>query len=375
MRRLALATLSALHSVETRPLASGAVTAQIAPRTVPVATDRFGRPLRSLRLSVTDRCNLRCSYCMPEDSYVWLPKKELLDFDELRRLVGLFCDVGVDRLRLTGGEPLLRRGLVDLVAMLRREPRLRDVALTTNGTLLADHAEALRRAGLDRVTVSLDTLRPERFRALSRRDDLSKVFEGIEAAAEAGFPGPLKIDTVVLGGVNDDELSDLIDFGRTVGAEVRFIEYMDVGGATRWSPERVVTRAEILDQIRHARGPFRPLADRGSAPAEQLVLEDGTVFGVIASTTAPFCGDCDRSRVTADGMWLTCLYATRGVDLKTPLRAGSDDEVRALLTRRWSERTDRGAERRLAEGEHRGALVPVDALRSNPHLEMHTRGG
>src|ERR1700682_828646 len=210
--------------------------------------DRLGRPLRSLRVSVTDRCNLRSIYCMPQEEYVWLPREELLTFEEIARLVEVFTSLGVEDVRLTGGEPLLRRDLAGLVRMLTANPRIRDLAMTTNGVLFAEHAEELRAAGLHRVTLSLDTLRPERFLALTGRDTHAQVLAGIAAARSAGF-GKLKLDTVVLRGTNDDELADLIEFGREAGAEVRFIEYMDVGGATEWSLEKVFTRAEMLDRL------------------------------------------------------------------------------------------------------------------------------
>jgi cyclic pyranopterin phosphate synthase len=336
--------------------------------------DTFGRPLRNLRLSVTDRCNLRCEYCMPEESYVWLPREDLLRFGEMRALVDIFIALGVDKVRLTGGEPLLRRELERLVGMLAERRELKDIALTTNGVLLADHADALKAAGLHRVTVSLDTLRPDRFARLTRFDALDAVHEGIRSAARVF--GRAKIDTVVIRGVNDDELLDLIEYGKAVTGEVRFIEYMDVGGATRWSPDRVVSRREILDVVARRYGRIDPAAQASSAPADQFTLPDGTSFGIISSTTAPFCASCDRSRLTADGMWYLCLYATRGIDLRAALRSGASvEELAALVTAGWTGRTDRGAEERLALGERR-AFVPVqDLLRKDPHLEMHTRGG
>src|SRR5262245_37133633 len=207
--------------------------------------DRYGRPLRNLRLSVTDRCNLRCEYCMPETDYVWLPREDVLRIEEMSALVDIFVMLGVDKVRLTGGEPLLRGDLVALVTMLAAKPVLRDLALTTNGVLLADHVDALHAAGLRRVTISLDTLRRDRFTSLTGRDRFGAVLQGVSSARLAY--GRLKIDTVVIRGVNDDELADLIEFGRLVNAEVRFIEYMDVGGASRWSPDRVVARREMLD--------------------------------------------------------------------------------------------------------------------------------
>src|SRR5262245_45977633 len=241
--------------------------------------DRYGRPLRNLRLSVTDRCNLRCEYCMPETDYVWLPREDVLRIEEMSALVDIFVMLGVDKIRLTGGEPLLRAELAALVAMLATKPALRDLALTTNGVLLADHADALHAAGLRLITVSLDTLRRDRFIALTRRDRLEAVFEGVTAAYRVY--GRLKIDTVVIRGVNDDELADLIEFGRRANAEVRFIEYMDVGGASRWSPDRVVARRRILDALSTRYGAIDPIVDSSSAPADRFRLRDGTTFGLI----------------------------------------------------------------------------------------------
>ena len=339
--------------------------------------DALGRPLSNLRVSVTDRCNLRCGYCMPEEEYAWLPRDQILHFEEMSGLVDVFLDLGVDKVRLTGGEPLLRRNLPELVRQLAGKPRLRDLAMTTNGVLLAEHARALKDAGLHRVTVSLDTLHPERFPALTRRpaETHAQVLAGIAGVPAAGFTGT-KIDTVAMRGVNDDELADLIEFGRTVPAEVRFIEYMDVGGATRWSMDQVVSRAEILEVLALRYGTIEPLVEPGStAPAERFRLSDGTTFGIIASTTAPFCRSCDRSRLTADGMWYLCLYAVAGVDLRGPLRRGATrEELAALITGGWRGRADRGAEERLVARD-RGPLMQIGQLKRDPHLEMHTRGG
>ena len=336
--------------------------------------DRFARPLRSLRVSVTDRCNLRCHYCMPEPDYAWLPRDTLLSFEEITVLAGIFAQLGADRVRITGGEPLLRRELPALVERLAALPGIRDLALTTNGVLLAGQAAALRGAGLHRLTVSLDTMRRDRFQAISRRDEHAAVLAGIDAAARAGFDS-IKIDTVVTRGANDDELVDLIEYGRAAGAEVRFIEYMDVGGATRWSREAVVSQDEILETLSAHYGPIAAAGGRGSAPADRFVLPDGSTFGIIASTTRPFCADCDRSRLTADGVWLMCLYARAGTDLRRPLRAGATaDELTALVRTVWAQRADRGAEERLAL-ERREPLIPLAALKKDAHLEMHTRGG
>ena len=336
--------------------------------------DVYQRPLRNLRISVTDRCNLRCSYCMPEEDYVWLPREQILNFEEMSTLVDVFMGLGVDKIRLTGGEPLLRRDLPQLVRLLADKPALRDLALTTNGVLLADQAAALRAAGLHRVTVSLDTLQPERFAALTRRANHGQVLTGIAALAPAGFTGT-KLDTVVMRDVNDDELVELIAYGRTAPAEVRFIEYMDVGGATRWSMDKVVSRAQMLKSLERRYGRIEPVVEETTAPADRYRLADGTIFGIISSTTEPFCASCDRSRLTADGVFYLCLYAQQGVDLRGPLRRGaSRDELSALITGAWRRRTDRGAEERLRLRD-RTPLVQIGRLRADPHLEMHTRGG
>jgi cyclic pyranopterin phosphate synthase len=335
--------------------------------------DTYQRPLRNLRISVTDRCNLRCRYCMPEAEYVWLPRRDLLTFEEISTLVDVFMDLGVDKVRVTGGEPLLRRDLPSLVEMLSAKP-LRDLAMTTNGVLLAGHVDALKKAGLNRITVSLDTLRADRSKTLSQRATHPSVLKGIASVAPAGFLDT-KIDTVALNGVNDDELVDLIEYGKTVPAEVRFIEYMDVGGATTWSPEMVLSRAEMLSRLSAHYGPITPLSNLDAAPADRFELPDGTTFGIVSSTTKPFCATCDRSRLTADGFWYLCLYAMEGINLRDPLRDGaSRAELSALITSAWQARTDRGAVDRLAERD-RMPFVPLTALKLDPHLEMHTRGG
>jgi cyclic pyranopterin phosphate synthase len=343
----------------------------------PEILDTLGRPLRNLRVSVTDRCNLRCQYCMPEEEYAWLSRADLLTFEEIKRVVEAFTELGVDKVRLTGGEPLLRRDVADLVRMLASVDAIRDLAMTTNGVLLEEQAAALRGAGLHRVTVSLDTLRPDRFHALTRRNDHARVLRGIEGAGAAGFAGT-KLDTVVIRGVNDDELIDLMEFARGIRAEIRFIEYMDVGGATRWSREQVVSRAEMLEHLADRYGSIEAIREESSAPAERFRLPDGTSFGIIASTTTPFCRTCDRSRLTADGTWYLCLYAQRGLDLRTPLREGaSREELKALIASTWRRRRDRGAEERkeLEAIGVRGVLVQVEGLKQDPRLEMHTRGG
>jgi len=311
---------------------------------------------------------------MPEQEYVWLPKQSILTFEEITRLVSVFTALGVAKVRLTGGEPLLRHDLAALSRMLAGNTAIRDLAMTTNGLLLAKQAAALRQAGLGRITVSLDTLRPERMRDLARSDRHADVLAGIAAARAAGFP--LKLNTVVMRGVNDDELVDLIEFGRRQAAEVRFIEYMDVGGATGWSAEQVVSQREILEVLSARYGSIAPVSGGDpSAPAERFRLLDGTTFGIIASTSAPFCRSCDRSRLTADGTWFLCLYAERGTDLREPLRGGaSDAELADLIASTWRGRTDRGAEARLGL-VNRAPLFQVEGLRADPHREMHTRGG
>ncbi len=339
-----------------------------------VLLDRFSRPLRSLRLSVTDRCNLRCQYCMPEQDYVWLPRESLLTFEEIGTIVDAFTPLGVDRVRITGGEPLLRRDLPVLIESLAARTAIADLALTTNGVFLRPQAAALRAAGLHRLTVSLDTLDHRRFRDLTRMDDLPRVLDGIDAAAAAGFTS-LKLDTVVIRGVNDDELVPLLEYAKRVRAELRFIEYMDVGGATRWTPDAVVSRREMLARVESHYGPVLALEEASSAPADRFLLADGTTFGIISSTTEPFCASCDRSRLTADGVWLLCLYAATGTDLRRPLRAGTTrEDLQRLIEAVWSVRADRGAEERLGM-DRETTLIPIRSLKRDAHLEMHTRGG
>src|SRR5688572_229454 len=251
---------------------------------------------------------------MPEEDYLWLPREDILQFEEIERLVDQFLLLGVDKVRLTGGEPLLRRDLPDLVKRLAAKPAIRDFAMTTNAVLLAPAVAGLKAAGLQRLTISLDTLQRDRFVKLARFDELPRVLAGIDAAVDV-FPG-FKIDTVMIRGVNDDELIPLLDFARARGAEIRFIEYMDVGGATTWSMTQVVSRKDMLTTIEAHYGPIEPLRESSSAPADRYRLPDGTVFGIIASTTEPFCKSCDRSRLTADGVWYLCLYASRGIDLR-----------------------------------------------------------
>ena len=316
--------------------------------------DTLGRPLKALRLSVTDRCNFRCGYCMPKEvfgpDYPFLPREALLSFEEITRLARIFMGLGVTKLRLTGGEPLLRRELPVLVRMLAALPGLEDLALTTNGVLLPDLAPDLRAAGLRRLTVSLDTLRPDRFQALSDTDlPLARVLEGLEAARAAGF-GPLKLNCVLQRGVNDDEILDLAAFAREQGHTLRFIEFMDVGTTNGWHLASVVPAAEVHRRL-HARWPLEPLPTPAGAVAHEWRYLDGKgEVGLISSVTAPFCRSCDRARLSADGHLYTCLFASGGLDLKGFLRSGHGDaDIAALLASHWRRRTDRYSELRRAD--------------------------
>jgi cyclic pyranopterin phosphate synthase len=297
--------------------------------------DGYGRIHRDLRISVTDRCNLRCTYCMPEEGMEWLPRSEVLTFEEMERIASLMVSYGgIESIRLTGGEPTLRAHLPMLVARLAalRTPAgvPVDLALTTNGVTLEHQADALRDAGLRRINVSLDTLRPDRFQQLTRRDEMHRVLAGIDAAVTAGFD-PVKVNVVVMAGVNDDEVVDLARFGRERGVEVRFIEFMPLDADGGWRRDAVVSREEIVARI----GAVFPLAPahRGHAPAERFRYLDGAgTVGVIASVTQPFCGDCDRVRLSAEGAIRNCLFALDEIDLRAPLRAGAtDDELLALI--------------------------------------------
>ncbi len=291
--------------------------------------DPFGRVVRDLRISVTDRCNFRCTYCMPEEGMTWLPREEVLTFEEIERVARLMVErYGVDSIRLTGGEPTVRARLPVLVAKVAalstRRHRV-DLALTTNGATLRLIADELRSAGLDRINISLDTLNRERFIEMTRRDELHRVLDGIEAAKEAGF-APVKINTVVQRGVNDDEIVDLATFGRERGVEVRFIEFMPLDASGGWTNQSVVGQDEIVAII-DAVYPLEQVPARGAAPADRWRYLDGKgTVGVIPSVTKPFCGDCDRVRLTADGQFRTCLFATDEFDLRRAMRAGETDD-------------------------------------------------
>ncbi len=311
--------------------------------------DRLGRPVRDLRISVIDRCNFRCTFCMPADrEYRFLPRRQLMTFEEIERLARLFVELGVRKLRLTGGEPLLRRNIEDLVRRLASVPGVGDLALTTNGALLAKKARALADAGLDRVTVSVESLRDDVFgRVTGRGHGVGQALEGIDAAADAGL-GPVKINTVVLKGTNEDEIADVAGYFKERGHIVRFIEFMDVGTVNDWRPDQVVTASEIADRIAE-RWPFEAVARaQPNDVAERFrYLDDSVEFGIISSISRPFCGACARARLSSDGRLYTCLFADSGPSLRDRLRAGaSDADLLAFLAGHWRRREDRYSEAR-----------------------------
>jgi GTP 3',8-cyclase len=342
---------------------------------VPIPTlkaprDTLSRPIHDLRISVMDRCNFRCPYCMPRETfheaYRFMKSAERLSFEEIVRLARLFVQLGVRKLRLTGGEPLLRANLPDLIGDLTSIPGIEDVALTTNGMLLAKYATELNAAGLGRITVSLDSLDPQVFARMSGGfGGVEDVLDGIEHARRAGL-APVKINTVVQRGINDDDVLELVERFRGTGVIVRFIEYMDVGNRNDWRPELVVPSRELTARI-GARWPMAPLdpSYRGEV-AERYAFADGQgEVGFISSITQPFCGDCSRARLSSDGVLYTCLFAKHGTSLREALRGGADDEqVLGLLRDVWSRRTDRYSELRAALRERGGQKV-----------EMHYIGG
>jgi GTP 3',8-cyclase len=340
-------------------LTIGEVARQAGPRAGPMTArepiDRLGRPVRDLRISVTDRCNFRCTYCMPKDifghDYAFLPRAELLSFEEITRVARLFAEHGVTKIRLTGGEPLLRRHIERLVEMLAGLDGITDVALTTNGAALAAKAQALESAGLTRVTVSLDALDDETFAAMNDVGfPVARVLNGIDAAADAGL-SPVKVNMVVRRGVNDHCILPMAEHFRHSGQILRFIEYMDVGSTNGWRLDDVVTAAEIRDLI-EASWPLEPgAANYPGEVANRYLYGDGAgEIGVIASVTQPFCGGCTRARLSADGKLHTCLFATHGHDLRTPLRAGATDEQLSRQLRSiWTARRDRYSEARTAQ--------------------------
>ena len=326
--------------------------------------DTLNRPLRDLRVSVTDRCNMRCRYCMPREvfgpGFVFAPRQELLTFEEITDVVAAFARAGVRKVRLTGGEPTLRAGLPDLVAMIAGVPGVEDIALTTNGSLLSRHAERLHNAGLKRVTVSLDTLDPQLFKDLSDTEiSLETVLEGIETAAQVGF-GPIKLNTVVRRGVNDADVERVAEFARERGHIVRFIEYMDVGDTNGWRLDEVVPSREIVARV-SARWPLEPTDPNyhGEVAARYRYLDGAGEIGVISSITQPFCGACTRARLSAIGEVYTCLFGSRGTDLRAVVRTNSDDEARAAaldaaIAGLWGARADRYSELRAAHTDARG---------------------
>jgi cyclic pyranopterin phosphate synthase len=330
--------------------------------------DRFRRPLRDLRVSVTDRCNFRCRYCMPREvfgpDHAFLPRSEVLTFEEIARLARIFVSLGARKVRLTGGEPLLRSELHRLVRMLADIPGL-DVALTTNGSLLTQQAGALAAAGLKRITVSLDSLDDAVFRAMNDVDfPVSRVLEGIEAAVAVGLR-PVKVNAVVRRGMNDHTVVDLARFLKERGHILRFIEYMDVGTSNGWRLDDVVPGAEIVRRINEEL-PLEPLeANYRGEVAKRWRYRDGRgEVGIITSVTQPFCGDCTRARISADGKLYTCLFAVHGTDLRALLRGGADDrEISAVLRGVWSEREDRYSE------------IRSEATASLPRIEMSYIGG
>ncbi|WP_114238337.1 GTP 3',8-cyclase MoaA [Dyella sp. C9] len=342
---------------------------ELATETLPL--DQRGRRLHDLRISVMDRCNFRCPYCMPEATYgehfAFLRNDERLDFDEIERLCRVAASLGVSKLRLTGGEPLLRPHLAELVERLRRLDGITDLALTTNGVLLARHATELRDAGLDRVTVSLDTLDPALFHRMSGgRGALDEVLAGIEAAHAAGFPRGLKLNTVVQRGVNEASVLDLVERFRGSGIVVRFIEYMDVGNRNHWNAGDVVPSRELLERI-GARWPLQALPPKypGEVATRYRFVDGAGEVGMISSISQPFCGGCARARLSSEGMLYTCLFATHGTDLRAPLRGGaSDEQLQALLRDVWLRRADRYSEERA---RHRAA--------TEHKIEMHYIGG
>jgi cyclic pyranopterin phosphate synthase len=333
--------------------------------------DAYNRPVKDLRISVTDRCNYRCTYCMPLDEYEWINKKEILTFEEITRLAAVFVRFGVEKIRLTGGEPLVRKNLDHLVAKLSAIPELKDLCLTTNGSLLAEQIESLSAAGLKRVNVSIDTLDPEKFRRMTKRGDLAKVLEGIFAAKRHGLR-PIKLNAVIERGVNEDDILPLVEFCREHGFAMRFIEYMDVGNSNNWTSAKLVAKKEIIETI-SSRYPLREIGrEHGSAPSVDYEFVDGAGdIGVIASVTEPFCSTCTRARLTADGKFVTCLFSQVGHDVKAILRSGSSDEQLAdFISSIWIKRSDRYSDERL-QAMRSAAYDP----KKNKKIEMIALGG
>jgi cyclic pyranopterin phosphate synthase len=334
--------------------------------------DALQRPVKDLRISVTDRCNYRCTYCMPLDEYVWIQRDQILTYEEIARLARLFVGLGVDKIRITGGEPLVRKNLDHLVSHLAGIAGVKDLCLTTNAALLAAQAEALRAAGLRRLNVSVDTLDPEKFRRITQRGDLREVLDGLFVAQRLGFE-PIKLNAVIERGVNEDDILPLAEFAREHGFAIRYIEYMDVGNVNHWHSDKLVSKAEIL-KIIASRYELREIGrSDGTAPAVDYEFADGGGdLGVIASVTEPFCSSCTRARLTADGKLVTCLFSSAGHDLKALLRSGaSDDEVQDFVRSVWNQRTDRYSDERL-EAMQSGRSYAGAARHK---IEMITLGG
>lgn len=332
--------------------------------------DTYRRSLKELRISVTDRCNFRCTYCMPYDEYVWINRSQILTFEEIARLARLFARLGVEKIRLTGGEPLVRRDLDRLIEKLSAVEQINDLSLTTNGSMLAEQAAGLKRAGLRRINVSIDTLYVEKFRRITKRGDLGRVLDGLFTAKACGLL-PIKINAVIERGVNDDDIIPLVEFAREHGFSTRFIEYMDVGNSNNWITEKMVSKAEILETI-NARYPLREaVRDDQSAPSVDYEFIDGCgEVGIIASVTEPFCAGCTRARLTADGHLVTCLFSESGHDLKTRMREGaSDEEILALISSVWQKRSDRYSEERLR------LMNSPEGYKPRNKIEMITLGG
>jgi len=319
--------------------------------------DRFGRVATDLRVSVTDRCNLRCTYCMPAEGLPWLPRADILDYEEIARLVAVFHSMGVRTVRLTGGEPTVRRDLTELVRLIREAAPDVDLSMTTNGLLLDTLAAPLVEAGLDRVNVSIDSLLRHRFAEMTRRDALDRVFAGLRAAETAGL-SPIKLNCVVLRGTNDDEVADFAAYARDTGYEIRFIEYMPLDADHAWEREKVVPGREVLDRIAQ-RFPLTPDGGDDPAPARTYRFADGAPgrVGVIASVTEPFCETCDRMRLTADGQFRSCLFSMEETNLRDPLRAGASEAELCALVR--SSMWDKGPGHRI---NHPDFVQPTRAM-------------
>jgi cyclic pyranopterin phosphate synthase len=333
--------------------------------------DKLQRPLRDLRVSVTDQCNFRCRYCMPEEifgpDYTFLPKEKLLTFEELTRISRIFVSLGVEKVRITGGEPLMRRDLPILIQMIRGIEGVKDIAMTTNGSLLAKYVKALKDAGLNRVTVSLDSLDDIRFGKMNGRGfKVSHVLDGIKAAAAAGLQ--VKVNMVVQKGTNDEDVLPMARYFREQGHILRFIEYMDVGNSNGWRLDQVLPSRELVERI-HREMPLEPIEPNhyGEVASRYRYVDDKNEIGLISSVTQVFCSTCTRARISAEGQLYSCLFASVGTDLRLPLREGSSDqEIRELITASWSQRDDRYSEERLSN---------TPGLKKKKKVEMSHIGG